>query len=348
MSTSFAEPQYLMRWDPSNDPVACCDVVTAGHRLTELSSFSDTGLADLFDRYPSDETTVSTTGNHPAYPNQWQIGELGDHSGERLVGLIRQGRLVLHFHNLHQCPSPLAPITQRLQREWMECLPGLQTSGHRAGMVIASPTTMGYYTFESASAIHWQVRGTTRYWIYPRDDAFLSPRSVEDVLTGQRVDSVYFEPAMDDRAHIIDLEPGQMISLPQHTPYRTENVDGLCVSLQTNHLTKHDKRRNQIHVANRMLRNRLPFRFQSTVDTGWSATIKRMIACTASRNLSQTSIQRTVADRSRHIKPTFRVHADAIDGTAPLGPATPEPISRPVLVPSMNDTPAASTATLEN
>lgn len=78
-------------------------------------------------------------------------------------------------------------------------------------------------------------------------------------------------------AQVFDLQPGQMISIPQYMPHRIENRDGLNVTLVTRHMTPVAERHNNVHRANRLLRPLIPAAANHDRVSGVTAVIKDAI-----------------------------------------------------------------------
>ena len=76
-----------------------------------------------------------------------------------------------------------------------------------------------------------------------------------------------------------DLQPGEMVTWPQHTPHRVVNTDGVNVSLSTEHMTSRAARRNNVFLANRHFRQSARRQsFRSTELTGWRPAAERIRA----------------------------------------------------------------------
>ncbi len=347
MRKSLPEPQYLLHWDHSRDRKVCRDVVEATHRLGELTLFSDEMIAQFMDQLPRSELSIGTMGDNPAHPTQWQLGEIGRLHGAELLLAIRRGRLQLQLCNLHRHPSAIGQTIQRLCREVMECQVDLQTFGHQGQLLISSPSALQYYNGGIDPSILWQIRGTKRVWVYPQGGPFLPARTMEQLVSGNLVCTPYYEPAFDDQAVVFDLEPGQMLALPQHTPHRSANLDGLNITLKTEYCTGHSVRRNRVLRANDWLRRRLPLSLESRL-SGWVGEfLKRLCVHGAdlrsTRDLTENS---GVAARTR-IEKTFRLDSDSAGGMKPLAEdAWQPPITSPLL-PTAIEIPAANAAPLE-
>jgi hypothetical protein len=120
----------------------------------------------------------------------------------------------------------------------------------------------------------WHLRGRKRVWAYPLESGLVSDETVEGVLCGEKSEELDFKPAWDELAVVHDLEPGEMVTWPQHTPHRVVNTEGLNVSLSTEHMTPHAVRRNNVFLANRHFRELFGGDWRRTELTGWRPALK--------------------------------------------------------------------------
>jgi len=77
---------------------------------------------------------------------------------------------------------------------------------------------------------------------------------------------------------VIDPEPGEVVTWPQMTPHRVENLEGLNVSLSTEHMNPRAVRRSAIHRANHYLRTSIGISPSSTAVEGPFAWAKQKFA----------------------------------------------------------------------
>lgn len=302
-----------MRWDHSRDQRLGRDVLVTTHRLAELPIFSDQGLAEILDRYPREALRVSTMRDNPAHPSQSQIGQLGQHSGRELVAMIRRGRLCVQMKNVVLHHEELRRIVGRLCGELLECQPGLRTSDHNGDLEISSPTVLTYYRCDVKPNVFWQIRGGRKVWVYPCGEPFVHTRSLEESIACGSRKPLYFEPAFDDQAQLLPQMSGDLLSLPQHTPYRIVNDDHLSVTLTTDYLTRESRRRNEIHCANHVLNRFLPLAGRSDETLGFQAAVKRVLLRVAGTREVETLGPPT---------PTFRVDPDSPSCIGPLDSTT--------------------------
>ena len=284
MLQNTAGPRYLMRWDHHRSQRLGQSVVDTTHRLSELTLFSDEGLAMLLDRYPRRHIHVWSTGTNPCYPNQQRYGRLGLHCGRVLVDQVRRGRLCLQLRHLSLHSRQLGRIVGRLFSELTECQPGLRTFDQDGVLEISSPRIVTYFRYDAKPNLIWLIRGRKECFHYPADDRFLPQRTLEaEMAAAGPLRPLYYEPAYDRHANRLTLRSGDMLGLPQHTPFRLSNGNDLCVCLTTDYLTSQADRVNRVYVANGLLNRVLPWRSGSTRIRGPVAALKRAVSRIAKR-----------------------------------------------------------------
>ena len=125
----------------------------------------------------------------------------------------------------------------------------------------------------------WHIRGRKRVWVYPHfDNRFASPFVLGKVCSGQWTEEVPYDSSFDRYALIFDPEPGQLITWPQLAPHRVENLEGLNVSLSTEHKNPRAKRRIHVHTANELVRENWGLNLQSITVDGVSAYAKQALS----------------------------------------------------------------------
>jgi hypothetical protein len=275
MNQSDIGPRYLMRWDHSRDQRLLDDLVSTTHRLAELPTFSDEGLAEIVDRYPREAIQVSTMGKNPAYPNQLRTGLLGQHNGDALIEMVRRGRLCIRLCNVVTNSQTLSRLVQRLCAEMIECQPGLRTEDHDGELEISSPHALTYYRFDVQPNVFWQIRGSRKVFVYPGREPFISSRTLTQVIACGFDRPLYFEPAFDDHVQVLEQNSGELVGLTHLSPYRIVNDNSLNVVLTTRYSTRATRRRLNIHRVNHQLSRFLPIATSNATSTrqdgAWSA-----------------------------------------------------------------------------
>lgn len=299
----YSDPDYLLRWSHNVSRSIDREVVTSRHRLGETPWFSDEGIVDLIDRHPRGELVVATMGNEPSHPSEYRVGDVGGHGGAELLPLIRAGRLTLTLRHLGRHQSRIRPLLERLFGELSESLSDPRLVGGCGHLAISSPSALTYYEFETRHRVLFHLRGHQRVWVYPDGAPFRCDRTVEQMVAGDRVDTIYYEPDFDARAQALTLEPGQFLALPQYTPMRSVNESDLNIVLSTDFATRSSRRRNRIANARGVLRRRVPVNLVGTLGS---------VAASA---LAFVPWAKTGDDQARHrvINKSFRMDGQADD-----------------------------------
>jgi hypothetical protein len=76
---------------------------------------------------------------------------------------------------------------------------------------------------------------------------------------------------------VFDAQPGQLITWPQLTPHRVTNIEGLNVSLSTEHKNPRARRRINVLTANCFIRQHLGIAASTHID-GPAAHAKQTLA----------------------------------------------------------------------
>ena len=218
MAASPLASHSLIRWDHSRRCEVGREPVVLAHRLGELSEFSDEALTDSVDRHPRSELAVYATGDDPAHPTQWQCGDPRDLCGSALLEAVNRGRLWLSASNIQTHHRYHQAVIERACRELATVRSDLGTLGYAGELQFASPLAMERYGFGTALRGYWQLRGSRRFWIYPRRPPLLTQKTVEQAVTGTLKASVYYQPSFESEARMIELRSGQTLVLPPFTP----------------------------------------------------------------------------------------------------------------------------------
>jgi hypothetical protein len=142
-------------------------------------------------------------------------------------------------------------------------------------VLISSPQALVYYHADAPANMLWHVRGRKRIWIYPAmDERYLQRESLEDIFAGVRHEYLPYAADFDRDAVCYDVEPGQWVAWPHNAPHRVTNLEGLNISLATEHFTAESLRRQRVYVANRFLRKRCGVKNPSPREDGPVAILK--------------------------------------------------------------------------
>jgi hypothetical protein len=279
----------------------------AGHEL-----FSDTALIELLDHIPRQQVYALTMGTDPTRCEDNRLALHDGVGGAELLRAVRNGRLWLNVTRLDRTDTRFRRLIAALYEALAARVPAFVPDAVQGTLLISSPRALVYYHADGPASVLWHVRGRKRVWVYPALDPHYAERELlEDIMAGARHEYLPYRPSFDDRAEVHDLAPGHWIAWPQNAPHRVTNLDGINVSLSTEHFTLASRRRSRVYIANRFFRTRLGWRHLSTREDGAAARAKAATHWLA-RKLGLDPVR-----FKRHL-PTLRVVADAPGGVVPL------------------------------
>lgn len=286
--------------------------VLGGHRLGLEPMFGDAALVDLLDRFPRERLLALHMGEDPARRGENRLALHAGLTGTELLRAVRRGRLWLNLTRVELADTRLRRLVDGLYGNLAAELPGFAPGHLQANLLISSPRAQVYYHVDGPASVLWHLRGRQRLWVYPADDArFVGREALEDIFAGVGHEDLPYEPAFDAAAEVHDLVPGQWVAWPQNAPHRIGNLEGLNVSLSTEHFTAAGRRRARMHVANRFFRLH-----------GWPGLEAREDGAAAwAKVLVQRAAHALGLDPRppKHHDATLRVAPDAPGGVMPLG-----------------------------
>ena len=315
------DPRYLLRWDHSRGLEIGRDIVVTRHRIGELPLATHQRLADIIDEHPRDAVSVHTMGTNPSHKSQWRRGQLGRVNGRQLIDAVENRRLWIALENADRFQESIRSTSQRLMQEIADCHVGLRISDLRTKLIFASPGAIQYYRCDPRPTIRWQLHGQQTVLAYPSRAPFLRQSTFEDVCISGAGNRIYFEPAFDEHAERLRVEPTQMISLPQSTPYRV-TCAGLSVWLQTEYDDQASIRYRNISQANRTLRQWLPAAWCEHQTTGLTASLKNALGEISRSSCKYLACNDSADSPTDH--PSFTVEAaPCLSSARPFVPDTP-------------------------
>lgn len=227
----------------------------ASHSLLDSGLFSDDALADLLDRVPRSIVHPYSMGTDPALTHEWQRGRETSLPGRELLDTVAQGRLWLNVVGVGDHDPAIASLVRELYDEISTLVPGFDPLHVKATLLISSPNAQVYYHADNQPNALWHLRGRKRALVYPIAPRFVSDEDLERLVAGATDEQLPYQRSYDDAAAVLDLEPGQVAWWPQNSPHRVENVEGLNVSLSTEHRTNASTHREHVWTANYFLRS---------------------------------------------------------------------------------------------
>lgn len=229
-------------------------VILAEHGLGDTGLFTDESLAQLIDNHPEEQLTIATMGNDPT-KFDWLEGEKNNATGEQILELAKAGRLWLSLRKVLDFQPQIAEKVNGIYCQLEANAPHFKAQERTANLLISSSTAMVPYHVDMPVNMLWHIRGKKRVWVYPHFDyRFVARSVVEKVCAGELSEDVPYDPFFDNFALTFDVEPGQLLTWPQLSPHRVQNLGGLCVSLSTEHKNPRARRRISMHEANHVLR----------------------------------------------------------------------------------------------
>lgn len=229
----------------------------ASHELHEHGAFDRAGLVALLDRVPREIVHPYTMGTDPERTEQWRRGEVTDLPGEVLLDTVERGRLWLNVVGVGEHDAVMRELTEDLYAQVSALVPGFAPRSVRTTLLISSPTAQVYYHADNQPNALWHLRGTKRVHVYPRSERYVTAEQLEAISAGASDEQLPYRAGLDEDAWSAILEPGQVAWWPQGSPHRVVNLDGLNVSLSTEHRTAASTRREQVLAANHHLRARV-------------------------------------------------------------------------------------------
>lgn len=304
----------LENWTPEQAARMENAIFVAQHRLQELEMFRDEHLIETLDRHPRQDLGINTMGTDPQLHHEWQEGRAGNLTSEQLFEAVSRGKIWLNLRRVMDHHAEYAEIVDRLYGELEATCPGLHTYNRSANLLISSPDAIVYYHLDCPVNMLWHIRGQKRVWAYPLETGIVSDETIEGVLCGEKSEELEFQREWDELAVVYDLEPGEMVTWPQHTPHRVVNTKGVNVSLSTEHMTSRAARRNNVFLANRHFRKLFGGEFRSTELTGWRPGMKEF----ALRVMRRLPLVAPQEPKGFKYPVTFEVDLDAPNCVRPL------------------------------
>ena len=326
MTCLTVEPSEKLKADFGRRPVV------GSHKLHAHELFTDAALVELLDHFPREHLYALNMGTDPARCDENRLALHDGVSGQELLQAVKNGRLWLNVTRVDRADSRYRRLVTDLYEELSAQMPGFSPDASQGTLLISSPQALVYYHADGPASVLWHIRGRKRVWVYPAlDPRYMKRELLEDIFAGVRHEYLPYEHAYDDGATVQDLEPGQWITWPQNAPHRVTNLDGVNVSLSTEHFTRESKRRARVYVANRFFRRRLGWADPSAREQGAVALAKSVVQRIA-RRIGLDPVQ-----FKRHV-PVLRVVASAPEGVVALKTDVPHSsVGGPAPYPLMPD-----------
>ncbi len=301
---------FLNEWTVNDYNALENGVLIARHRIIESGVFADQNLARIIDHHPPQDFSINTMGQD-TNTFEWREGDRGTLSGAELLEMVRSHRFWINCRKMLKHHPEVREIVDDIYDELEDSVPGFQALERSANLLISSPGALVHYHVDVPVNMLWHIRGRKRVWIYPHFDERFLPREVaERVCAGEYSEDIPYNAALDAYALVVDPEPGQVVTWPQLTPHRVQNLEGLNVSLSTEHINPRAIRRTGVYRANHFLRNTLNREPGSIAIEGPVAMAKQKLAHVVDLVKSRRSDMRKTYTYPK----TFRVDINAPRG----------------------------------
>jgi hypothetical protein len=226
------------------------------HRLHQSPLFGLGSLAELIENYPRQHYSLIAMGPQGETERRyWREGDLGGLSGRQVIEAIAQGRMWLNLRSVKSVDPRFSALTRDVFEELSGYMPGFKAFDESTGILISSPKAQVYYHIDLPGQALWQIAGRKRVYIYPPAAPFLTPEQLEQVALFEIEVDVPYQDWYDEKALVIDLEPGHMLHWPLNAPHRIENHDCLNISMTMEYWSDDIRRAHIVNMANGILRH---------------------------------------------------------------------------------------------
>lgn len=228
--------------------------VSLRHSLAETGLFTDENIAGLINDLPRERVAINTMAASGHKADSWSYVDRAESSGSQILDMVKSGRLWINITQLETLDKRFEVLLEQLFDEMESTFTDFRTFKRSVGMLVSSPTAQVFYHMDVPGQSLWQVRGKKRIYIYPANDPFLIPAETENVVRAVTEEEITYRDWFDDYAEVYDLEGGQMLHWQLNRPHRVVNLEGMNVSLTTEHWTPMIRRSYAMHYGNGLLR----------------------------------------------------------------------------------------------
>ena len=221
------------------------------HTYNKLDLFSDEALTTLLDNYPRNWLQCYTMGFDPENHQDWTPVHIADNTGAEILEALQRGRMWVNVINIDKYNGDYAELIRQMYVTINEkCDHITNAKSAFSALILSSPGVQVYCHIDADANMLWHLKGRKRVWVYPaRDERFTPQTYIEEIIGQDRHEDIPYERWYDDHAISHELQPGEAISWPQHSPHRVENVD-FNVSLTTSYGSAESRRQLSVHGAN--------------------------------------------------------------------------------------------------
>jgi hypothetical protein len=274
--------RFLPDWTNQQYQALENEILLAPHLLHKSGLFDDDNLIRLLDKHPLRDLGVNTMGySHTQF--EWREGDRNGVPSDVLLDLVRRGRLWINLRKVLVHHPDVREAVDSIYDELEQKAPHFQAEQRSANLLISSPGALVHYHLDTPVTMLGHIRGTKRVWVYTLDPKLVSQEHIEGIYSGEFAEDLPYETWFDDDAQVFDVQPGQMLTWPQNTPHRVTNLEGMNVSLSTEHKNARALRRGNVHLANQFFRRNFGLPCRSTEVDGPIAHLKQAVIRAARR-----------------------------------------------------------------
>lgn len=247
---------WIERWTQEDRGRFRAGIVRARHRLADSGLFCDPALEELIDTHPRELLDIAVM-DEDGSSRSWTDLSPGERKGAELLAGAREGRVWMNLRQVFNRHAEYRALLGAVFAELRELHPRFRPDVIKGGLLVSAPGARVPFHIDRTDTMLWHVRGRKRVFVYPRSAPVLNEADVEAVLMHPFNDDLPYKPAFDARAQVFDLEPGDVLCWPVHTPHRVVNLDGLNVSMATEYTCNDVRVRNHAMAFNGLIRRRL-------------------------------------------------------------------------------------------
>lgn len=251
----MTEP-FVLGLEPRDRARVGREILRFNHRLADTGLFTDEALARLLDEHPRSETTICTMKENPPPDETWIAGEADGLSGAELVEAARRGALWVSPRSAMTRNPRYKAVFDQVMGDFSRAT-GLKILTADAAVLISGARMGIFFHVDPAETMLWHVRGTKTIHVYPPRQDYVTEEALEAILLKENLSDLPYRPAMEADAEALDLEPGEAVFWPQHSPHRVVNGPNLNVSVSVEFSTPRSALTNGVFYVNGVLRRRL-------------------------------------------------------------------------------------------
>ncbi|MBA4800774.1 MAG: cupin-like domain-containing protein [Euryhalocaulis sp.] len=230
--------------------------IRARHSLHEIPLFDDEALARLIESHPRELTDIHAPRGESRDAKDFPVIDVEQTSGAALLNEVRNGRIWINLRRAMNETPEYKAVLDTIVAELKVASTNFQPRQVSAGILISSPTASVPYHCDKTDVLLWHVRGRKRLFLYPPEAPYLDPVEYEDRIVDLTNDDLPYDSRFENGVQTFDMEPGDMVSWPLHSPHRVENLEGLNVSVTMEYSSWRSAIINGAYAANGVLRRR--------------------------------------------------------------------------------------------